>query len=477
MTGYTSFLAHLLLVCTLASAITDSLWIDSNSTGISCHYVSNHTGSAHFLSQNQEPFIQARLGRHHRSHFRSEDEEAVTPLEWSMDVMFISKPDLQIVNVDKGRYVYWEGDYDIYNDTASQKFSLDEVLAANMNQSAITTFKLTPESNITGRYPLSSSGDYCAVLTFTSNRERGFTVAEVKFIQPHGELDKEDYIYIYVYIFSGLVYFVSSIVYFYYVFLRRKQTTNDYRAIGETRSQLKNAEIQLRILLYMFGSSIVYLFLAGHLNHKNANGQMNFSTKESFLELTPMALTTLFFCWALYSLLLMSSGYLFTSEPKDRRIVWFIRLVTISSFVSGLLSDFESAFSRTIYGNWDTALSRGWHNSSIVRDILSLILFLEYVVSFVFGSYFAIKTYSDLCFHGRNATANRFLATVVIIIVPTALDGIGRDVIYIEILSSLVDNIIEFRPASHIFHLAATVAVAFLWRDTSLESEMVLKQE
>ncbi|CDK27236.1 unnamed protein product [Kuraishia capsulata CBS 1993] len=471
MTGYTRVVACLWLLCTLASALKREISTRNNRTCVSCHFVSSSVSPLLFLSQKQKPFLEARSGDYW---FYSNDENDDEPVAWEMDIIFISRPDLEIVDMtDWGSYYSCWDDMPARtqeNQTEIQKFALDEVLAKGMNQSAIMSFKLTPENNITGHYPIPSSGYYCAVATSKASVRDFSMFAEVNYHGSLGELDSDDHRYMYIYAFSSFVYFFGSIWYFYYVFLRRKYTTNDYLAIGSTKSQLKNAEIQLRILMYMLGCSLVYFMSTSHLYHLNKNGPET-SSKGSLLDFASTALTTLFFCWALYNLLLMSSGYLFTSGSKDKRVVWFIRLVTISTLVGGLLSGYGSAFRRG--GRW----RRRWHSRSIFLKLLHTCTFLEYVVSFVFGSYLSIKTFSELRLHGRRATANRFIATVLIIILPIVLDGFGRDVIYIEPISSLMYDILEFRSASHISHLAATVAVAFLWRDTSLESEMVLKQE
>ncbi|CDK27237.1 unnamed protein product [Kuraishia capsulata CBS 1993] len=464
MTGYTRVVAHLWLLCTLASALKRDISTRNNRTCVSCHFVSSSVSPLLFLSQKQKPFLEARSGDYL---FYPNDENDDEPVAWEMDIIFISRPDLEFVDMtDWGGLPARRQE----NQTEIQKFALDEVLAKGMNQSATMSFKLTPENNITGHYPIPSSGYYCAVATLKASVGDFSMFAEVNYHSTLGNLGSDDHRYMYIYAFSSFVYFVGSIWYFYYVFLRRKYTTNDYLAIGSTKSQLKNAEIQLRILMYMLGCSLVYFMSTSHLYHLNKDGSQ-ISFKGSLLNFASTSLTTLFFCWALYNLLLMSSGYLFTSGSKDIRVVWFIRLVTISTLVGGLLSDYSSAFWRR--GRW----RRRWHSRSIFLKLLHTCTFLEYVVCFVFGSYLSIKTFSELRLHGRRATANRFIATVLIIILPIVLDGFSRGVIFIEPITSLMYDIRKFRSASHIFRLAATVAVAFLWRDTSLESEMVLKQE
>ncbi|CDK28751.1 unnamed protein product [Kuraishia capsulata CBS 1993] len=475
MFGYTRCIIHLMLMSTLVSATPFHFEMVNNRTEQLRHSVPIYNTPALFLSQGFEPLIRVRALE--VDTFNEKNASVV----WDLDVLIMTEEDLKVVKLDKDidevvdftsseleGYTYF-----LLNDPDSkekkpykpeiEQYSLDQVLERGLNRSWITSLTLTPD-NLIAEHPIQFNETYCIIATFHCS-ERAFLELDVAVRNPHGELDEEDYKYMHIYILFGSFYAISSLLYFYYVFFVRRNTTKEYNTITSSNSSLKNGEIQLRILIFMFGNSLVCFVTASHMAMLNIDGRHNLRFTGILLRFGSRVSLSIFFAWVLYNLLLMSSGYLFISELKDTRMLWFIRLVTVSSLISWCISDVELAF-------FPYELIGG-----MAEGIIELILFIEYVISFISGSYFSIRTYSELQMHGRKATAKRFLATVMLILLPIVFFGFREHRIHVRFVRRVVRKIENTRSFSHIFKLVATLLVAFLWKDTDLETEKVLKGE
>ncbi|CDK28020.1 unnamed protein product [Kuraishia capsulata CBS 1993] len=215
-------------------------------------------------------------------------------------------------------------------------------------------------------------------------------------------------------------------------------------------------------MMHMLGNSLYYLSAPSHLYQLNMDDPYNPNITGTLLEFASQVLATVFYNWILYNLLLISAGYRFTLGSKDQRFLWFIRWVTICTVTRGSISAIQDTY---------------FHHQPVVERMLSemmeMLFVLQYLVCFIPGSYFSVKTYSELCSHGRNSAANRFFATATLILLAILFDLYASA----NHPQSLLWRIEKSKFVRHFVHLVATLLVAFLWKDTILESEKVLKGE
>ncbi|CDK28032.1 unnamed protein product [Kuraishia capsulata CBS 1993] len=571
MFRYTRSIIHLLLICVLVSAShnyaderTFNAALKPNRATKMDGEVSGYNFPAFFVSRQVQQVIELKVDKFKNYEGEVEDylNEDLTP--WYIDILVLTKQDLEIINLDKdvrreielphgSDLSYWSviiSRTDITVNPDIEQYSLDEVLAKNLNQSLISSFTLSPE-NLTGQHPLGTPGNYCIIADFHCPKENMIAYVYVTFRDSHGELSRDDYKYMHIYFAIGLIYMISSFLYSYYVSFWSLYRNKSFSVIIGPKHKLKNGEAQVWILMYMFGTSLYYFleasrlyklnmhdpykpsFLAGFLRiasrilanvlsswtlynlmlmslgftfssglpnrlfsiqtirqsfssfsaaatfYKMSPGDDNPTLLETILRLASMILAATFFFNGLYDLLLASSGSPVSSDSTNQQFFRFIRWATIGNVIIGSVSAFFPTYDengREVVGSVFVT-GRSW-------------------VLFICCLYYSVKTFSELCLHGRKSVAIRFIATAILILMPLAFD-VFKSIFDIPIPSGLWRMIEESRTIKsiifsmyamlaavkrsvfirHILHLVATLFVALLWKDAILEPGKVIKEE
>ncbi|CDK28034.1 unnamed protein product [Kuraishia capsulata CBS 1993] len=487
MLGFKRCLAHLLFMCTLVSAFRHGATLMPNKSVKIFREVSSYNFPAFFHSQHAQQVIEVKF---YNLKKEKEDEEQYKSGDlppWEIDMLILTEDDLKIIKLDRDVRndfrlpsdtdgMSWNSIYvsDITVHPDIEQFSLDEVLTKNLNQSLISSFKLSPENDIV-QHPFESPGTYCIIASF--NFPHNDTVANVgiTFRDPHGELSREDYKYMHFYFMLSIIYFVSSLLYCYYVFYKVINQSDENHTSANTKHSFQAGTIQLRILIYMFGNSLYYFLATSHFYKLNMDDPYNPGFMGTFLRFASRILATVLSNWVLYNLVLMSLGFLFASRPSNPQIPMYMFRKSLSSLLAAIrlyqmeldgssFTDmflrfgiqilaavcFCSALSSLLSMTSGHLLSSLRTNEQLLLSIREAVIgnvmqgsvsayMLTYhdgwgeigdlfsnvklLVFFFYFLYFSVRTYSELRLHGRSSAANRFMATAVLILSPIVYDG------------------------------------------------------
>ncbi|CDK28746.1 unnamed protein product [Kuraishia capsulata CBS 1993] len=569
MFRYTRYIIHLLLTCTLVSASYSYAEQRRFNAGLKSNHatkmdgeVSDYDFPAFFVSRQLQQVIELKVDKFENYKNEVEDylNEDLTP--WYIDILVLTKQDLEIIKLDKDirrdvklpydsdrRYWYSTYETDITVNPDVEQYSLDEVLAKNLNQSLISSFTLSPE-NLVGQHPLGSPGNYCIIADFHCPKNNMFAYVYVTFRDSHGELNRDDYKYMHIYFAIGLIYMICSFLYSYYVSFWSLFRNKSFSVIIGPKHKMKNGETQVWILMYMVGTSLYYFLEAIRLYKLNMADPYKPNFLAACLRIASRILANVLSSWALYNLMLMSLGFTFSSGLPNRLFSLQMIRESFSSFSAAVTfymvspGDDNPTLLGTFLRLGNMALVAAFFSNGLYRLLLvssgspvssesTIQLLFQFVrwttignviigsasalfpiyrdgrevvgsvfvtgknwIMFIYFPYFLLKTYSELCSHGRKPIANRFMATAILILMPVAYD-VFKSILDIPIppvlwrmirgyritelillsMGFLLVTIERSRSIRHILHLVATLIVAFLWKDTILEPEKVIKEE
>ncbi|CDK25337.1 unnamed protein product [Kuraishia capsulata CBS 1993] len=470
-------IAALLAVSSVVRAVEEPYQLKANQKFQTCAVVANYSHWL-LLSENLDPFVgvkivdkealkgSKRVPPVKEGEDKKEEEKS---FEWDLDVVIISAEDLALTKMEPGPAVKvcdesaMKAQLCHFNPSTVPQYPLDQLVGENLNKKPISAFKLSADNHDIFQYPVAFTENYCVIMQFNTAEESRTLELTINWQQSYGQLVQWDYHYMYIYALIGIIYFIAAISYFYYVFFKRRSTTSEYQGVVNSKTQLRNAEIQLRILLYMIGNCLVYFLTSIHLHSLNKIGYVHSNFSEVLLFFSSLASNTVFSVWVLYNLLLLSSGYLFISGKKGGPVLLFIRFLTGFTFISFLVFDVEHS---NVY--------------SFLNDksytFMGSTIYIEYLISFVTAAYWSFKTYVHLRSNGKTGTANRFFGTMILILLPVLFSELVREIIAFVISSDAFSTIANLSSYSYIFNLVITLVVAFLWRNTLLDSERVGKE-
>ncbi|CDK28038.1 unnamed protein product [Kuraishia capsulata CBS 1993] len=463
MRRFTGCVIHMLLMCILVSATRHGVALSRNRTKMISFEISSLDFPYLFLSKQVQQVVELKVGKVDYIEEEADGHE----IPWDIDILILSAQDYKIVKLDKEikLFVSLASDEKLQHlsltdpitppDFDTEQYDLDKILSKNLNHSLISSFTLSPK-NVIGKHPLETPGNYCIVAFLNHPKENAFVEVEITFRESHGELSRKDYKFMHNCLAISFIYVIGSFLYSHYALFKNRDSSIDLQTIGHPKRTLANREIQVRILTYIFQNFLYYFLLAAILYQLNMDDPNNTSITGLGFHLL---LKGLYYNGYFYNVLLMFSGYCFTSTSKKQRFLWFIRWVTIFSIITHLLIAVD-------YGYLD------YEKPAIILVMFSLSL-LQYLVCFIFCSYFSVKTYFGLLLQERTSTANKFLATGLMVPLPFVLQIAGNYLYY----SELSFNPEQARSFKDVVHLASTLLIAFMWKDTFLESEKVLKTE
>ncbi|CDK28036.1 unnamed protein product [Kuraishia capsulata CBS 1993] len=462
MRRLTGCVIHMLLMCILVRATFRGFALMPNRTMISFE-ISSLNFPYHFLSKKLQHVVELEVGKVDYIEEEADGHE----IPWDIDILILSAQDFKIVKLDKEIELFislGSGEKSAHfsltdpitaPDSNTEQYDLDEILTNNLNHSLISSFTLSSQ-NVIGKHLIGPPGNYCIVASVNHPKEVAHANVHITFRDSHGELSQKEYKHMHNCFAISFIYVISSFLYSHYAISKKRNSSIDSQITGHPKRTIENREIQLRILAHMFQNFLYYFLSAAILYQLNMDDPNNTSITGAGIY---FFLEKLYLNGYFYNILLMFSGYSFTSASKKQRFLWFIRWVTIFGVITHLLIAVD-------YGYFDSK------KPAINLVMISLSL-LQYLVCFIFCSCFSVKTYFGLLLQVRTSTANKFLATGLTVPLPFVLQIAGNYLYY----SELSFNSEQARSFRDVVHLASTLLIAFMWKDTFLESEKVLKTE
>ncbi|CDK25335.1 unnamed protein product [Kuraishia capsulata CBS 1993] len=162
--------------------------------------ISREVKSYHFLassvSEQFQPHIKFKVRNIDYYGEEDDDQEIKDRIPWSIDMLVLAEKDYQIIKLDRDIQLFYKMSPDNENEQEQfdsdpdgvpgsniERFSLNEVLARNLNQSVISSFTLSPETP-SAEHPLESPGNYVMIAHFHNPKENAFAIVDVHFEYP-----------------------------------------------------------------------------------------------------------------------------------------------------------------------------------------------------------------------------------------------------------------------------------------------------
>lgn len=417
------------------------------------------------------------------------DGKKVTPLDllkskfggegWTLDAALVPGNVLNQIKMDqlsnvkvcdstavkKGFCTFTEDTNDFYIDPKTKKgFEKQKInpfeKSKKTTELGINTFKFNKIEDNTG-FHIDNTDIYCLLLSLKSVEKTKIKVA-VNWQHSYGNLVVSHYSFLYIYGIIFALYFISSIIYSYYLFI--KSENDKTSGVYSIRTKINQSIIQFKILIFMFGTSIEYFLLEYYYILINRHGYLHNSFYIAFVHFITLTLSTIFQVWVIYNIMLICSGWYILNNKKDANSSIITKISSLLLLISLIIFDLHDS---TVYSILN-------ENGS---SLLSNLIYIEYLVIFSICGYWIFNTYKLLKLNNKISISKKILISSSLILLPILFNLILKFFVQKNYIDEKFQRVVQLSSYSYIFTFIITVIVAYIWKDSVFQNgEVSIKQ-
>ncbi|OWB81533.1 hypothetical protein B5S33_g150 [[Candida] boidinii] len=367
--------------------------------------------------------------------------------------------------VKKGFCTFGEDTNDFYIDPKTKKgFEKEKINVFEKTKKntelGINNFKFNKIEDNTN-FHIDNTDIYCLLLSLKSVEKTKIKVA-VNWQHSYGNLVVSHYSFLYIYGIIFALYFISSIIYSYYLFIKFENDKTS--GVYSIRNKIAQSVIQFKILIFMFGTSIEYFLLEYYYILINRHGYLHNSFYIAFVHFITLTLSTIFSVWVIYNIMLICSGWYILNNKKDANSSTITKISSLLLLISLVIFDLHDS---TVY----SILSE---NGS---SLLSNLIYFEYLVIFSICGFWIFNTYKSLKSNNKNSISEKILVSSSLILLPILFNLILKFFVQNNYIHERFQRVVQLSSYSYIFTFIITIIIAYIWKDSVFQNgEVSIKQ-